>query len=241
MPTYRVRLKAQRELAASTLGFYFEKPSEFAYRGGQFVNLTLVDPPETDAEGNTRAFTLSSAPHENNLMVATRMRDSAFKRALSRLAPGTELKLAGPYGNFILSTETSRPAVLLAGGIGVTPFRSMALEAIHRGSARLIFLFYSNRRPEDAAFLEELTQTGEANPNFRFVPLMTQIEKSNRVWNGPTGRLGVAGLQRRLGSLDGAEYYLAGPPGFVVALGAELSAAGIPAQDIRVDEFDGYN
>ena len=78
MPTHRVRLKKQQELAESTLGFHFEKPPGFTYQAGQFVNLTLLDPPETDAKGNTRSFTLSSAPHEDDLMVATRMRDTAF-------------------------------------------------------------------------------------------------------------------------------------------------------------------
>jgi ferredoxin-NADP reductase len=240
MAAHRVRLKNQRELAESTVGFYFEKPPGFTYQAGQCVNLALVDPEETDAEGNTRSFTLSSSPHEDDLMVATRMRDTAFKRGLGELRPGAEVKLAGPYGNFVLSPEPSRAAVFLAGGIGVTPFRSMALDAIHRKLSRPLFLFYSNRRPEDTAFLGELTRAGEDNSNFHLIALMTQMAKSKRVWNGPTGHLSEAELARWLNKLEGPEYYIAGPPGMVRAMQQLLKACGIPEKDIRTDEFLGY-
>ncbi len=240
MPTHRVRLKDQRELAYSTLGFYFEKPPGFTYQGGQFANLTLVDPPETDAEGNSRSFTLASAPYEDDLMVATRMRSTAFKQVLGRLTPGAEVKLAGPYGDFTLSPTSSRPAVFLAGGIGVTPFRSIILEALHHGVSRPLFLFYSNRRPEDAAFLDELSALAKAHANFRFVPIMTQPEKSARTWSGPAGRLSGAKVREQIPNSENPEFYLAGPPGFVDGLARELKAAGVPAQDLRTDEFDGY-
>ena len=80
MPIYKTKLKSRKEIAAGTMAFRFEKPERFDYKAGQFGDYTLINPSETDAEGNTRGFSLASAPFEGDLMFATRMRDTAFKR-----------------------------------------------------------------------------------------------------------------------------------------------------------------
>lgn len=87
MPICKVKLKAREEIAAGTMAFHFEKPEGFVYKAGQFADYTLINPSETDAEGNTRGFSLASAPYEDDLMSATRMRDTAFKRVLKTMAP----------------------------------------------------------------------------------------------------------------------------------------------------------
>src|SRR5665213_2096041 len=130
MPTiYQVKLKSRQEIAAETMAFYFEKPEGFAYKAGQYVDYTLINPPETDAEGNTRGFSLASAPYESDLMSATRMRDTAFKRVLKALALGAEFTLDAPGGSFTLHNNAAIPAVFVTGGIGVTPVRSIVLQA----------------------------------------------------------------------------------------------------------------
>src|SRR6202035_6017558 len=105
--------------------FLLEKPSGWAFKAGQYLDMTLLDPPETDSEGNIRSFSIASAPHEETLMVATRMRDTAFKRVLRTMPLGTAVKIEGPCGDLILQNDGARTVVLLAGGIGITPFRSM--------------------------------------------------------------------------------------------------------------------
>jgi ferredoxin-NADP reductase len=145
-------------VAEGTLAFHFERPAGFQFKAGQFVNVTLVEPPETDAEGNSRSFSMASAPFETDLIVATRIRDTAFKRVLKAMPTGSEVSIAGPFGSFTLR-QNSRPAVFLAGGIGITPFRSMLLQAARERLSRRLFLFYSNRRPEDAPFLDELSDS----------------------------------------------------------------------------------
>jgi ferredoxin-NADP reductase len=125
MSIYKTRLKSRQEIAAGTMAFHFEKPEGFAYKAGQFADYTLITPPETDAEGNTRGFSLASAPYEDDLMLATRMRDTAFKRVLKNMEHGTELTLDAPYGSFTLHNNTQIPAVFLTGGIGVTPVTTM--------------------------------------------------------------------------------------------------------------------
>jgi ferredoxin-NADP reductase len=115
--------------------------------------MTLLKPSETDTEGNTRAFSIASGPQEETLMVATRMRDTAFKRVLNTMPLGSAVKIEGPFGDLTLQNNVKRTAVFLAGGIGITPFRSMVFRAAKEKLPHRIFLFYSNRRPEDAPFL----------------------------------------------------------------------------------------
>ena len=111
------------------MAFRFEKPSGWTFEAGQAIDVTLVAPSETDAEGNTRTFTIASAPYEKSLMVATRMRDTAFKRVLKVMPVGTAVQIEGPIGDLTLHRDAARTAVFLAGGIGITPFRSIAFAA----------------------------------------------------------------------------------------------------------------
>jgi len=117
-------LRKREQIAEGTIAFHFEKPAGFEFRAGQFLDWTLINPPETDAEGNTRAFSIVSAPFESDV-IATRMRDTAFKRVLRSMPLGTEVKIDGPSGSFTLHKNSAKPAVFLAGGIGITPFVSM--------------------------------------------------------------------------------------------------------------------
>jgi len=109
------------------------------------------------AEGNSRAFSIASAAFDSNLMIATRMRDTAFKRVLRKASPGLQVKIDGPGGSFVLHRKSEKPAVFLAGGIGITPFLSIIRQAGHDKSPHHMYLFYSNRRPEDSAFLDLLS------------------------------------------------------------------------------------
>ena len=240
MPIYQVKLKNKQEIAVETMAFYFEKPKGFVYKAGQYVDYTLINPREADAEGNTRGFSLASAPYENDLMSATRMRDTAFKRVLKTLAPGAEFTLDAPGGSFTLHNNAAIPAVFVTGGIGVTPVRSIVLQAIHDQTAHRIFVFDSNKRPEDAVFLDELMKPHEKSPQYTFVGTMTEMEKSSRTWHGETGLITKAMLSKYIGDLTLPIYYIAGPPGMVVGLRKTLSESGVNDDNIRTEEFSGY-
>jgi ferredoxin-NADP reductase len=226
-------------VAEGTLAFHFERPAGFQFKAGQFVNVTLVEPPETDAEGNSRSFSMASAPFETDLIVATRIRDTAFKRVLKAMPTGSEVSIAGPFGSFTLR-QNSRPAVFLAGGIGITPFRSMLLQAARERLSRRLFLFYSNRRPEDAPFLDELLGFEAKTDGFRVIGTMTDMQKSRRAWQGETGYINGAMLTKYVGDLAAPIYYSAGPPGLVAAMQKMLSEAGVGEDDIVTEEFPGY-
>src|SRR5712691_10109417 len=240
MARFDTTLIGSTTVAEGTMAFRFARRAEFKFEAGQSVNVSLIDPPETDHKGNSRSFSLVSAPYETELVIATRIRDTAFKRCLKAMPAGGRIHLRGPSGNFTLDGADARPAVFLAGGIGITPFVSMSRQAAHDRLARDIWLFYSNRRPEDAAFLDELVALPRANPRYRFVGTMVEMEKSSRPWSGETGFLDRAMLERRLKNLAAFVYYVAGPPGLVETMQKMLVAAGVEDDAIRTDEFYGY-
>jgi ferredoxin-NADP reductase len=240
MPKYETELLGNQTTAEGTMAFHFAKPEGFKFEAGQSMNVSLIEPPETDAKGNARTFSIVSAPHETELVVATRMRDTAFKRVLKAMPAGGRVSLRGPAGKFTLDGADTRPAVFLAGGIGITPFVSMLRHAAHTRLARDLWLFYSNRRPEDAAFLEELAALPKRNARCRFVGTMVEMDKSSRPWSGETGFIDRAMLERHLKGLSAYVYYVAGPPGLVEAMQKMLIGAGVAQDAIRTDEFFGY-
>jgi ferredoxin-NADP reductase len=239
VPSHKVPLKWKEQVAEGTMAFHFQRPADFQFKAGQYMNVTLGEPPETDAEGNTRSFSIASAPFETDLTVATRIRDTAFKRVLKAMPPGTEVSIAGPFGSFTVR-QNSRPAVFLAGGIGITPFRSMLLQAAREKLSRRLFLFYSNRRPEDAPFLDELLGLEAKTDGLRVIGTMTDMQKSRRPWQGETGYINGEMLAKYVGDLAAPIYYSAGPPGLVAAMQEMLSEAGINEDDIVTEDFAGY-
>ena len=234
------KLKDRKEIAEGTMAFRFEKPSGWAFKAGQYFDMTLLDPSETDSEGNVRSFSIASAPHEETLMVATRMRDTAFKRVLRAMPFGTAVKIEGPSGDLILQDDIARSAVFLAGGIGITPFRSIVHWAAKEKLPNRIVLFYSNRRPEDAPFLAELQSLERDNPRYKLIASMTEMEKSHRPWNGETGLIDQEMLGKYLKGAASPIYYVAGPPAMVKGLHEMLNQAGMKDDDIRAEEFAGY-
>lgn len=246
-PVYGLRLSQRSEVAERTLEFRLAKPAGMIFNAGQFMDLTLIDPPETDAEGNTRGFSINTAPDDLDLAFTTRLRDTAFKRVLRSMPLGTEVKVEGPFGSLALHNNASRPAILLAGGIGVTPFRSIVRWAAHRRLPHRIILFYANRRPEDAPFLDEMRALERENLRFTFVPTMTQMSNSHLPWTGETGYIDRQIIRKYMESpaastdpLVSPIYYIAGPPRMVAGLHTMLNETGVDNDDIRTEDFTGY-
>jgi len=240
MGTIPMKLKERKEVANGTMAFLLEKPEGFDFKPGQAMEVKLENPPETDAEGNSRAFSIASAPYEPYVMFATRMRDTAMKNSLKRIPLGTELQVDGPWGDLKLHTRATRPGVFLAGGIGITPFRSIVLDAEKNKLPHRLWLFYSNHRPEDAPFLQELERAEKKNPNFKMVATMTDMEKSSRPWRGKTGFMDQKMLTEAIGDLNAPIYYIAGPGAMLNAMKKMLLDAGVNEDDIRAEEFAGY-
>jgi ferredoxin-NADP reductase len=221
-----VTLLGRDEVALGTMAFRLSRPAGFAFKAGQSVTVALPEPPPAPNSAQ-RIFSLASAPFESHLMVATRMRDgSAFKQALKALPVGAELRLRGPRGAMTLHDDPARAGVFIAGGIGITPFLSMLRQAAHDGHRRPLFLLYSNRRPQDAAFLTEL----QAMTSVRLLARMTDAE----------GFVDEATVTGFAGDVPAPVYYLAGPPQMVTAMKAILRNCGVADADVRSEQFYGY-
>jgi ferredoxin-NADP reductase len=229
-----IALRRREQVAEGTFAFHFDKPAGFSHQAGQNAIFSLIDPPENDAAGPSRSFTIASAPHERELMIATRMRDSAFKRTLGAMPIGGKLRMDGPAGVMVMHEDESRPAVFLAGGIGITPFLAMARDAAARLLRHQIVLFYSNRRPKDAAFLDELKRM--QNRNFRLVATMTEAPD----WTGEKRFISRELLAEHLPDLRAPVYYFAGPPAMTMAMQGMLTDLGVSEDEMRSEEFYGY-
>ena len=240
MAVHETALRRRESVAEGTMAFYFEKPAGFAHQAGQNAVFTLVDPPETDSQGPSRTFTIASAPHEPELMIAMRMRDTAFKRVLKSAVIGAQVRIDGPSGVMVLHEDAARPAVFLAGGIGVTPFLSMARHAAKNRLPHRIVQFYSNRRREDAPFLDELYALERSNSNYRLIATMTKAEKSSQPWKGETGFIRRDMLERCLAGLKNPVYYVAGPHGMTMSMELMLDGLGVDENDVHSEEFYGY-
>ena len=238
MSKINIKLNCKKEVASNTMTFHFDKPEGFTFKAGQFADYSLIEPSQTDAEGNTRGFSLG-APYEKDIIITTRMRDTAFKRVLKEMPYGTNVVFDGAYGSFTLHNNTKTPAVFLSGGVGITPIRSIVLQATHDKSAHRIFLFYANKTPKDAAYLDEMEVAEKENPNFKMIATMTDKDNS-KDWKGETGYFTKEMMQKYVDDLSLPIYYISGPPSMVTSIRKTLNEAGIDDDNIRTEEFSGY-
>lgn len=238
MTTHTTPLLARQQVAEGTMAFLLEKPAGFEFRPGQAMDVRL--PAGGAAEPLVHAFSIVSAPRERELMFATRMRDSAYKRALGALPVGARVDVGDPFGSLTLHNNPARAAVLVAGGIGITPFMSMWRHAAQQGTPQDVVLLYSNRRPEDTAFLAELQQLAERHPKLRLAATMTDMVHSAQAWDGANGMIDSAFVLRAIQNLASPIYYVSGPPALVQAMQQTLAAAGVDSDDVRSEEFHGY-
>ena len=239
-PTDQVQLLADSEIASATMEFQVARPKGFTFEAGQWARVTLPDMATSDSRGNSRPLSIVSASHEPNLTFATRISDSAFKTTLKTLNDGAAVTIAGPNGTFTLGAPSDRPIVLIAGGIGITPFMSMIRNAVHENHEQQITLFYSNRDSASTAYLTELVALDKANANFKLVLTMTSIEDGAETWNGETSFIDADMLARHLPDVVAPIYYCVGPPAMVSATAEMLEKAGVNSAEVIIEKFTGY-
>jgi ferredoxin-NADP reductase len=235
----KARIKEKRDVAKGTLMVVFDLlGEEVDFRPGQYFWVTLLDPPYDDEKGPKRHISVVTSPTERGVLgLATRIRDSAFKRSLVELPEGAEVEVEQPKGSFVLPEETDRLYVFIAGGIGITVFRSMLRYIADKGLPHRVTLVYSNRDRESTAFYDELRELEAANRNLDVVITMTE----DPGWEGETRRIDADMLRDHLGEeLDSYTYLVAGPPAMVDGVAEALQGAGIPEDQVRPARFSGY-
>lgn len=233
---FEAPLVERREVAADTMAFRFEVAGQAPpFKAGQATNVTLPS-------GATHSFALASAPtNRRTVMIAARMRDTPFKDELGSLPFGAAVRMTAPTGDFVLPEDATTPVVFLAGGIGITPFRSMLKSMLDGGDRRRAALLCSNPTPQATAFLDELE--GWRGPlDLRLVPTVTKPETAGDDWAYETGRIDRAFVQRHVPPdlLAKAAVYVSGPPAMVQDMAGLVRGLGVRKERLKLDEFRGY-
>jgi ferredoxin-NADP reductase len=234
----RAVIKEKTEIARGTLLVIFDLQGEAVdFTAGQYFWVELLDPPYDDEKGARRHITVVTSPTERGVLgLATRIRDSAFKRSLAELPVGTEVEVEQPKGEFVLPADAERPYVFIAGGIGITVFRTMLRYIADEQLPYRVTLLYTNRDRESTAFFDELNELEQKIPGLRVVYTMT----GDPGWDGETRRIDAEFLRDHVEDVTGSTYLVAGPPPMVEGVVEELQGAGVPEDQIRPDRFSGY-
>ncbi len=235
-----IKLLSREIIASGTMAFHFEKPSDFSFKAGQYIQMTLIDPPETDDDGIIRTLSIASSPYENELMFAMRIRDKAFKRVLKTMPPGGTVKIDGPFGSLVLTEDKIRPIVFLVGGIGITPILSILRQALYEKRPQPFYLFYANRRPEDIAFKDVLCDLQRTFVNFKLVATVTSSENNLSDWTGEKGRISAKMISAYAPDYQDAFFYVVGSLDMVMGMTIMTRGMGIADGFIKYEEFIGY-
>jgi len=240
MAEYEMTLVDRQRIARDTMAFWFDtNGASFGFRAGQHADFVFARPYTEGESDNSRTLSLAGSPLDKEpIMIAMRMRKTAFKTALKSAALGTKFIVSRPRGSFTLHRDITRPAVFLAGGIGIAPIRSILQQAAQERLPHKLYLFYSNREADDAAFIEEFESLTAQNPNFTFIPTVTGHRTIS--WPYEKGHINREMLRRYLLGLNGPIYYVAGPSGMVTAMTGLLNSSGVSDDDMKTEEFGDY-
>jgi len=238
---FRLTLNQRRLAARDTIDFAFALPGGLSYRPGQYMEWTLHHS-GTDRRGNRRYFTIASSPTEPELRLGVRVgsRRSSFKQALMRVRKDDSTSiLAGQVaGDFTLPANANEKLVFIAGGIGITPYRSMLKYLIDTGQKRDIILIYSNARADEIAYRDVL-QAAQAGLGVRIIYTLTDLSAVPAGWTGCTGRIDAEMLIRLVPDFAERTFYLSGPPGMVRAVERALHTLPVKRGRIKLDAFAG--
>ncbi len=236
----KLKLQEIKNEAINTKTFIFSKPRGFHYLPGQYIYLTVPKLKHKDQRGATRHFTLSSSPSESFLSITTRLRkESGFKQTLKELSKGNELDAEGPNGTFILDKHEEGDHVFLAGGIGITPFRSFIKYSLDNNLKNTFTVLYSNTKVNEITFRDELKSWESKHNNVKVILTVTK-PISKPAWKGETGRITRDLIKKTVSNLKSKTFWIVGPPQMVSAMENELKALKIDSNNVRSEKFTGY-
>lgn len=240
-PKQRVALSLRKKtrLARDIVDFVFTPSAKLAYLPGQYMEVTLGHP-RADSRGNRRYFTLASSPTEDTVHLGVRFyeRGSSFKRALATLAPRSTLLSGQIAGDFTLPRDPAEKLVFIAGGIGITPFRSMLKYLLDTQQRRDIILLYANRAANDIVYKDVLSEA-QTKLGVSVVYTLTDTRVLPRGWDGAVGRVDARLIERVVPDYLERTYYLSGPPAMVRAHAHALRELGVRRVRIKRDYFSG--
>jgi ferredoxin-NADP reductase len=233
------KIKEKTEVAKGTLMVTFDLQGEDVdFVPGQYFWVELPNRGRDDERGLRRHITIVTSPNERGVLgLATRIRDTAFKQTLAELEVGDDVIVEEPKGDFQLPEDTSRHYVFIAGGIGITVFRSMLKYIAEEGLPYRITLVYSNRDLASTPFLDELRELESKIDGLRMVLTMTDDPS----WEGDSRRIDANFVREMVGDdFTGCIYLVSGPPDMVNSVADSLEGAGVPEEQVKRSRFAGY-
>ncbi|HSX32596.1 MAG TPA: hypothetical protein VLF43_05010 [Candidatus Saccharimonadales bacterium] len=236
----RLKLISRQELGPGIVGFRFASNQPFRFKPGQYMDVTLPLA-RLDSRGNRRSFSIASSPGEGDVLFGIRIMQpsSAFKTALSQLKPGHSVYGVQVAGDFLLPAKQSVKMAWIAGGIGITPFRSMLQHIIDTNQQRDIVLFYQVSDPDQAVFKDVLDQA--ANHGVQVVYVLAGSSKQPpKNWHGEAGFITSEMLAKYVPDAATRRFYISGPPAMVDSYRSMLNSNGIRRSRIITDHFSGY-
>ena len=238
--SYLVPFIKKVEVAKDTYSFYFKRPAEFNFIAGQYNRWTLPMT-ATDGRGSSRFFTISSPPTDKDfLVITTKIIHSDYKKELLKLHENQEIKIFGPMGQFFMDEKNPAENVFIAGGIGITPFHSILMNAAETNSSKKLTLFASFSTTEEMIFFNELTEITKTHPNINVIYTYTKPEESQIPWNGEKGRISEKLIKKYVKDISSSIFYLVGPPPMVENTQKLLEEMKIESDHIRTEQFTGY-
>lgn len=233
-----LKLGNKMKIGADVFDFTFNLNKKFNFTPGQYMEWTLTHG-NSDSRGNRRYFTIASSPTESNLRLGIKFysNGSSFKKALTGLDQKTRLIGSQLAGEFILPKEVSRKLVFIAGGIGITPFRSMIKYLLDKGERRDIVLLYSNKLVSEIMYADVWNSAGQ---NLGIKTVYTLTEKYPVDWKGRTGRIDAKMIEGEVPDWKERYFYLSGPHGMVAGFEQTLKNMGVGSSQIKIDFFPGF-
>jgi ferredoxin-NADP reductase len=220
--------------------------AEFEFHGertdftpGQYFFVTLKPDDKEHSEELTHHFSIVNSPNQKGVLALTtrlRLEESLFKRTLNESQVGDAVEIGKIAGSFVLPETTDKPLVLIALGIGITPYISMLRYAFEQNKDYKFSLIYSDNETESMAFLDELKQMEKDHSNFKLVCSVTKDE----AWQGEKRHVDGQFIKDYLDSIENNLYYISGPPKVVEAVAQSLKQAAISEENIKTDSFSGY-
>lgn len=218
----KATLVGSESVAEATRSYTFQLQEGFWFRPGQYVTLALPILKDISLRESARDLSIASAPEELPLLtLALRDGESPFKVALQEMRIGAHAEIHGPKGIFTLPEDPTPSLCFIAGGIGITPFRSMVRHLVAQGESRAVSLYYYNHSDERAAFIEEFTALGQRLRLQSYIGSVTESSLPLQVEAG-------------------AQWYIAGPPPMVSSAYRALHVHGVESARIHMESFTGY-
>lgn len=233
-------LKDRLQIAPDVYDFIFKNDKKLSFAPGQYLEWTLPQK-NLDSRGNRRYFTIASSPTEEDLKIGVKFypNSSSFKKSLGSLPQNGEIIASQLAGEFTLPKDKNKKLVFIAGGIGITPFRSMVKYLLDTREQRPITLMYSNKLASDIVY-RDVFDKARQELGIKTIYTITEANQVPAGWQGKVGFIDEAMIKSEVPDFTHSHFYISGPRVMVTTFESVLSKMGIAKNQIKTDFFPGF-